>query len=439
VPTDGDTERRLRWFRDARFGLFVHWGIYAAHGRGEQVLCRDLMPLEDYEPWADEFRPAAGWADALAAAAVDAGARYVVLTARHHDGYCLFDTATHDFNAARTGPGRDLIAEYVDAARRAGLKVGLYYSLLNWRWHAYWDPANYAAEFPAMVDEIHTQIRELMSHYGDLDVLWYDGALVPGDVAHGMWGGKPIRQHPADFFRTTELNAMVRKLQPHILINNRAGLSEDFGTPEQRVGGEEHDADRAWETCMTLNYAPGWGYLRHSLANKSAAEVLFNLIDAVRLGGNFLFNVGPRADGTIDHREADVLRRIGAWLKTHGEAVYGTRPEAIYDLSRGRVQGPAFHYGMWTCKGRTAYLTLFYYPGEDLVIAKVQPGIRSATLLTTGEPLEVKPLSNRRTLITGLPADPPDPLAPVVKVEFDGPPAAFITKDAKWLDAAEGL
>jgi alpha-L-fucosidase len=434
VTADADANGKLKWFRDARFGLFVHWGIYSVRGRGEQLLCRDLIPLAEYESWADEFHPPSGWAERLVEEAVHAGARYVVHTTRHHDGFCMFQTATHDFNAARRGPKRDLIAELVDAVRGAGLKVGLYYSLLNWRWHAYWDPAGYAAEFPAMVEEVHTQVHELMSNYGRIDVLWYDGGLVPGDMAHGMWGADPIPVEPAAFFRSAELNAMVRRLQPGILINNRAGIPGDFGTPEQRVGGSEYDVDRAWETCMTLNYAPGWGYLSHSTANKTAGEVLFNLVDAVRLGGNFLFNVGPRPDGAIDQREGDVLRRIGRWLARHGEAVYGTRPEGIYDLARGRVQGPNFHYGMWTCKGSTAYLTLFYYPGESLVLSRIQPGIRSAELLTTGRPLTVERLSNRRMLIRGLPATPPDPLAAVIKVEFEGRPSALLTRDAKWLD-----
>ena len=140
-----NTGDRLAWFRDARLGLFVHWGMYAVLGRGEQIMLRDLMPIADYERHVGQFQPAADWAQRLARQAVSAGCKYVVLTTRHHDGYCLFATDTHDFNAAKTGPGRDLIAEYVDACRAAGLKVGFYYSLLNWRWHAYWDPAGYVA------------------------------------------------------------------------------------------------------------------------------------------------------------------------------------------------------------------------------------------------------------------------------------------------------
>jgi len=424
-------EARMKWFRDARFGTFVHWGMYSVLGRGEQIMCRDLMPLSEYEPYADQFKPRGDWAKRLAERAAGAGAKYVVLTTRHHDGYCLFDTKTHDFNAAHTGPGRDLIAEYVGAVRAAGLKVGFYYSLLNWRWHGTWDPVRYADELPKLVEEVHTQVRELMTRYGKIDVLWYDAAALPGSSAHGMWGGNPIKQERAEFWRASDLNAMVRDLQPHILINNRAGVPSDFGTPEQRVEAEAEG--RPWEACMTLNYAPGWGYLRHSMANKTAAEVLFNLIDAVRLGGNFIFNVGPKSDGMIDDREGRVLDQIGQWMQKHGEAVYGTRPERIYP-PRGHAQGPMFHYGMWTCKGSTAYFTMFYYPGQELVVSKVGPRLRSAQLLTTDEPLDMEPLCNQRTLLKGLPSNPPDPLAPVVKVEFEGPPFALTELKAEWLD-----
>lgn len=190
---------------------------------------------------------------------------------------------------------------------------------------------------------------------------------------------------------------------------------------------------------MTLNYAPGWGYLRHSTANKAAGEVLFNLMDAVRLGGNFLLNVGPKPDGSVDDREGDILDQIGAWMAKHGEAVYGTRPEGIYDLSGGRVQGPMFHYGMWTCRGQTGYLTLFYYPGERLVLSKLAPEAVRAELLTTGDRLRVRATSNARTLIEGLPPDPPGPIAPVVKVEFAGPPYAVTSIGAEWLDGTMTL
>jgi len=429
---DNGRAERLAWFREARFGVFVHFGCYAVLGRGEQILNRDMMPLAEYERVADEFCPEKDWAQKLARRAVDAGARYIVLTTRHHDGYCLFHTKTHDFNAAKTGPGRDLIREYVDAARDAGLKVGFYYSILNWRRRAFWDPTTYASELPAIVDEIHTQVRELMTNYGRIDVLWYDVSAVPGRGTPGAfgWKGTQLEHTPAAFYRSAELNAAVRELQPHILINNRSGLPEDFGTPEQRINPEE-DPDRAWETCMTLNYAPNWGNLNQSMADKSVGEVLYNMVSAVRLGGNFLFNLGPNARGYVDDREGAVLDEIGRWMKKHGEAIYGTKPARIYAAAN---QGPCFHYGMFTCREATAYLTLFYYPGESVIISRVGPQIVSAELLTTGEKLAVEPMPNARFRISGLPQKSPDPLASVVKIEFAAPPYALVYDDAKWLD-----
>ena len=303
-------DQRIKWFREARFGMFVHFGMYSVLGRGEQILSRDLMPLAEYEPYAQQFNPPSGWADGLARQAVDAGMKYIVLTTRHHDGYCLFDTATTDFNAARTGPGRDLIAEYVDAARKAGLKVGLYYSLMNWRWRGFWDAEKYLDELPRITDEAHAQVRELMSNYGTIDILWYDVPAVPGRRVPGQWNGDAVCS-PAEFWRSQDLNAMVRELQPAILINNRSGIDQDFRTPEQSISPQE---EGAWETCMTLNYRPGWGYLKHSMANKTSAEVLYNMVDAVRLGGNFLFNVGPGPDGSLDSRERRVLTDVGRWM-----------------------------------------------------------------------------------------------------------------------------
>lgn len=426
---------RLRWFQEARFGMFVHWGMYAVLGRGEQILSRDVIPLREYEPTARDFRPARDWARKLAAQARDAGARYVVLTTRHHDGYCLFNTVCHDFNAVQTGPGRDLVAEYVEAVREAGLKVGFYYSIMNWRWRGFWDASGHPEDLPKMVDEVHTQVRELLSNYGRIDVLWYDVSAVPGQRTPGMWQGRGMEMSPAEFWRAVKLNAMARRLQPHILINNRAGDEGDFGTPEQQV--EIQGGGRAWETCMTINPAPGWGYLSHCSVNKTAADVLYNLLDAVRLGGNFLFNVGPNAAGYVDDRERGVLDAIGAWLRVHGEAVYGTAPTGIYP-AQGHPQGPMFHYGPITCRGNIAYLALFRYPGRELIVSKLTPRLRKACLLTTGQMLDVEPISNSRTLIKELPDTPPDPLAPVVRLEFDSPPAALNTTGAEWLDGLFG-
>ena len=433
--TDRSTSQdRLHWFREARLGMFVHWGLYSATGRGEQIFYRDIMPEAEYRKLADQFHPPEDWAERLVQEIRNAGMKYAVLGTRHHDGYCLFDTAADDFNSVKTGPGRDLVAEFVTACRAEGLGIGLYYSLLNWRWRGYWSPDRHPEDLPKMAEEVHAQINELMSSYGSIDILWFDGGLVPGEGGHGMWGiGKnAIPQNTAEFYRSHELIKSVRQKQPDILINNRAGIEQDFGTPEQRVRPESRG--RAWETCMTVNFAPGWSHLHQSMADKTPGEVLFHMMDAVRMGGNFLFNVGPMADGSLDARHRAVLEAIGAWLKRNSEAVFGTSPGAIYDFSNGRVQGPMFHYGMWTCREHTGYLTLFYYPGETLVVSKIGPGIRSAELLTSGASLRIEPAANDRVLLRGLPETSPDPLAAVVKVEFESPPYGTAELDSRWLD-----
>lgn len=270
----------------------------------------------------------------------------------------------------------------------------------------------------------------MLSNYGKIDILWYDVSQVPGGNTPGSCGyqADPIDRSAADFYRSAQLNAMARALQPDILINNRSGTPEDFGTPEQHINPE--DAGRAWEACMTINYAPNWANIHHSIADKTAGQVLYNMMQAVRLGGNFLFNIGPDEHGHPAPRDRAILDPIGRWLQTHGEAVYQTSPEGIYSKPS---QGPCYHYGMFTCRKHIAYLTIFYYPGNYLIISQVGPAIRRASLLTTGKPLTVEAMSNARWKISGLPASPPDDLAPVIKLEFEAPPYILHFANAAWL------
>ncbi|RMD80554.1 MAG: hypothetical protein D6820_06535 [Lentisphaerae bacterium] len=431
IQNNTETANRMQWWRDARLGMFVHWGCYSVLERGEQIMLRDLMPLAEYKKIADDFKPAADWADQIAEQAVRMKAGYVVLTTRHHDGYCLFDTKTDPWNAVNTGPGRDLIREYVEAIRKRGLKVGLYYSLVNWRWHAFWDPEHYADELPAMVEEVHQQVTELMSNYGKIDILWYDVAAVPGSSTPGAFGYQPHRldMTSAEFYRSEELNRKVRELQPHILINNRSGVPEDFGTPEQHVTAEKDG--RAWETCMTKNFPPNWACVNHSVADKSAGQILFYFMDAMRKGGNFLFNIGPDPKGYVTARDREDLDKLGRWLERNGKAVFGCGPDTI---NNGSNQGVCFQYGMFTVRGTTAYMTLFFYPKDYLIISKVGGGLKSARILVNGMPLKVEPLSNERYRISGLPAEQPDELATVLELEFEQPPYMLHYSDASWLD-----
>jgi alpha-L-fucosidase len=427
-----DAEQKMKWWRDDKFGMFIHWGCYSVLGRGEQIMARDWMPFDEYKELAEQFDPAPDWADQVADQAVRAGAKYVVLTTMHHDGYCLFKTETDSFNAVETGPGRDLVAEFVAALRKRNLRVGLYYSVLNWRWKGYWAPEEHPDDLVKMVDQVHAQVRELLTNYGKVDILWYDAPRVPGSVTPGSIGYQARdndQSGAVEFYRTHELTALARELQPEIIINNRAGGDiGDFGTPEQHVSV---DSERPWEACMTLNHSPGWGNIRHSIADKTAGDVLYNFMEAVRLGGNFLFNIGPDAKGQVTPRDRDALDRIGKWLEVHGEAVYGMYPGDIYT---GPTQGPVFQYGMFTSKENIAYLTIFYYPGDYLIISKLGPAIRKATMMCTGQELTVEAMKNARWKISGLPETPPCDLAPVIKIEFEAPPYLLTHTDGRWLD-----
>jgi alpha-L-fucosidase len=429
--TDPNQQDRLAWWKQAKLGMFVHWGCYSVLGRGEQVILRDHMPLTEYMAIADRFKPAEDWADQIADQAERMGAKYVVLTTRHHDGYCLFDTKTDEFNAVKTGPGRDLIAEYVEAVRKRGLKVGLYYSVVNWRWHGFWDPAGYPDDLPKMVQQMHDQVTELMSNYGQVDILWYDVPAVPGSNSPGAFGyhKTPVEQERGQFHRSAELNAKVRQLQPHILINNRSGIPEDFGTPEQHVTADKEG--KAWEACMTRNFAPNWANVNHSVADKTTGQILFYFMDAMRKGGNLLFNIGPDERGYVTERDRASLDRLGQWVQRHGEAVFDTHGDSI---TAGEGQGACYHYGMFTTRDTTAYLTLFFYPRDYLVMSKVGGNLKSAELLTTGEKLTVEPLPNHRYKIAGLPRQMPDDLAAVLKLEFEQPPHTLQWSGAAWLD-----
>ena len=365
----------------------------------------ELIPTDEYAQLAKQFKPRKFGADAWAQLAKEAGAKYMVLTTRHHDGFCLFDSkaSMDDFTSVRSAAGRDFVAEYVEAVRRAGLKVGFYYSWLDWRFPGYFDVKGNPKSAKAMVAQAHAQIEELMTNYGKIDILWYDGGWVPGlqgDEIAEFWGAKKV-------------NAMLRKLQPHIIINNRSGLPEDLDTPEQHVTASA--AGRGWESCMTMGDSCGWGYIHNNPNFKTVTQLIQHLVTAASGAGNYLLNVGPKPDGTIRKEEQDRLRAMGRWLEVNGESIYGSE----------RCPFGGGIVGLTTAKGNNAYIHVFRWPKQgEVTIPGIKNRIKSATVLATGQRASIRSASNNRTIFADLPKTPPDPHDTVIKLVLDGKPEA---------------
>ncbi|MHC5034870.1 MAG: alpha-L-fucosidase, partial [Planctomycetota bacterium] len=350
------------------------------------------IPYEEYERLADGFRPKPGFAREWAKLARRAGQRYMVLTTKHHEGFCLWDTRTTSYCAPRQAAGRDLVREYVDAARGEGLRVGFSYSLMDWHHpdgaRAERDPAARRR----LGDYAHAQVRELMTNYGKIDILWWDV------------------QWPLDAreWESDRVNEMVFSLQPDIVMNNRNTDKKggDFSTPEQRI---EAEAEKAWEACMTLNSS--WGYHASDDSWKTAKQVLRNLYQCARGGGNYLLNIGPRPDGSVPEESVKTFDTVGAWLARNGDAVYGT----------DRCQLTRSRYAMFTRRGHTLFMNIHFWPGDTAVICGLETPVKSARLLSTGQSVEFKQ-DRQRTVFTGLPAEPVDVPVTTIAIECDGVP-----------------
>lgn len=305
----------LKWWSDAKFGMFIHWGLYAIPARGEWVMHNEKIPAAEYAKLADQFVPKHFDADAWAKTAKDGGMKYVVLTARHHDGFALWDSDASygGFCSGKTAAKRDFVAEYTEAVRKAGLGVGLYYSPMDWRFPGYFQPKELADNAALMKKQGYGQIEELMSRYGKIDVLWYDGGWLAhqGTDAAAAWFWEPVK-----------LNTMVRQHQPKVVINPRSGWEGDFQCDEGGHTVTGPIVDGPWEKCLNLNQT-SWGYTAHqNLMSKTA--ILRMLLDVVGRGGNLLLNVGPDRDGVIPPTHVQRLKEVGEWLGTNGEAIYGT-------------------------------------------------------------------------------------------------------------------
>lgn len=390
-PGDDTRTRRMQWWHEARFGMFIHFGVYSSIQRHEWVMENEAIPVAEYQGYAKNFKPVRGSARAWAKLAKAAGMKYMVLTTKHHEGFCNFDTKLTDYNAVKQGPGYDIVRDYVEAARAEGMHVGFYYSLMDWH-HP--DGANCATDEAArkrFVEYTHGLIRELLTNYGKIDVLWYDVA----------W---PL---DAEGWESERMNKMIFELQPDIIVNNRNKLDGDFATPEQRIVAETNG--RAWESCMTLN--DSWGFQRADDNWKTAKTVIRNLITCSRDGGNYLLNIGPKPDGSIPPESVKILTEVGDWMKTSGNTIYAS------DLCQPRRS----NYATFTRKGNTLYMHVHFWPGQYVAIGGLKNKVLSAKILKTGQAVQFTQ-NEFHVKFTGLPMDAPDHPVTTIAVECDSEP-----------------
>ena len=389
-------QKRVEWFRNARFGMFIHWGLYSIPGRGEWVRSDEQMPEAAYLPFFETFAAKDFDPKAWAKTAKQAGMGYVVMTAKHHDGFCLFDSALTDFKSTNTPFGRDAVAEFVEAVRAEGLKVGLYFSLIDWHHPDYPhygdnfhpmrnDPAceNSGRDFDRYLNYMHGQIREICTNYGKLDLLWFDFAY--GDLRGEAWRG-------------TELVNMVRSLQPDVLIDNRIEVSGegfgslyncdpapyhgDFVTPEKFIppqGIRDVNGDpMVWEACITMNN--NWGYCPTDHNYKPAPLLIKKLVECVSKGGNMLLNVGPDARGNIPEESVNILKGIAKWMGKNSTSIHGCGLAGIPKPENGRI----------TRNGNKIYYHIYEAGIGDIPLVGIsRDQVEKVRLLATGAEVKI--------------------------------------------------
>jgi len=382
---DATRDQRMAWWRDARFGMFMHFGLYSVPSRGEWLMAVEDIPASEYAKFANDLHPAPGCTRGWARAARDAGMKYVVLTTKHHEGFCLFDTKLTDYCATKMGPKRDIIAEYVESVRAEGLKVGFYFSLMDWHHPDGMRCTEDEGARQRFVEFVHGQVRELMTNYGKVDILWYDMAY-PLD---------------AKGFESERLNSMVLDLQPTIVVNNRSGILGDFDTPEQNT----NPGTRDWESCMTLNDNWGYNHLDHNW--KSASAVVSNLVKCSMYGGNYLLDVGPMPEGPLPDECLKRLHEVGEWMRRYGDSIYGSRRSTVGYSS----------FGQFTQRGNTVYAHVDYWLGTEMVLAGVTARLKTARFLDSSKPVRFEQ-DGEWIRLKELPAEPPYMLGPVIALEF---------------------
>jgi len=425
-PLDPAREKRLEWFREAKYGLFIHWGLYAipagewngkrSPGLGEWVMLRSHVPVKQYEQLASRFNPVKFNADEWVKVAKDAGMKYIVITSKHHDGFALFKSNASPYNVVDATPfKRDVLKELADACARGGIRLGFYYSQSQ-DWHEPngagndWDfPADDKKDYDQYLrGKAEPQIRELLTGYGKVALIWFDTPRM-------MTGDRPHR-----------FTRIVRELQPDTLIDGRLGAEGDYTSTGDNVIPPNVSGE-AWEVPATINHT--WGFRKDDTDWKSPGQIAFKLVDIVSKGGNYLLNVGPTAEGVIPPVSQDILRTVGRWLQTNGEAVYGASPTPFGEelgepSAKGHkdVRGDQLIYQQiqWrvTTKPGKLYITFFDEPRAPFAIPAMKNRITKAYRLADKAAVDMK-TENGRTYLT-LERPIFDPMATVVVVEFEG-------------------
>jgi alpha-L-fucosidase len=419
--TEAQKAQRLKWWTDARFGMFIHWGLYALPARHEWVKNRERLTNEQYQKYFEMFDPDLYDPREWAKMAKAAGMKYAVLTSKHHEGFCLWDSKYTDYKATNTPIGKDLIKEYVEAFRAEGLKVGFYYSLIDWhhpdytvdRMHplrqesdAAYDKLNAGKDMGKYREYVKNQVRELLTNYGEISIIWFDFSF-PGKNGKGR----------ADW-DSVNLLKLARSLQPGIIVDDRLDLEDveggwDFTTPEQEKVAKwpERNGRRVpWETCQT--FSGSWGYYRDEYTWKSPAQLIELLAESVSKGGNLLLNVGPTARGTFDDRAQASLKAMGEWMRINGRAVYGCT-----EAPAGIVAPPNTLLTFDPAANRL-YVHLLAYPLDRLVMPGLAGKAKYAQFLHDASEIRMSAGSGERAadLALALPVRKPPVEIPVLEI-----------------------
>ena len=420
--TKSERDARMAWWREARFGMFIHWGVYAIPGGewkgkfvppggGEWIMNTANVPVEEYEQLAKKFNPVKYDPAAWVRLAKAAGMKYIVITSKHHDGFCLFDSKGTDYNAAKATPyAKDLLKPLADECRKQGLKFCTYYSIMDWHHPAQfrhndkeYNPTNVHPERKAeYIGFMETQLKELLDGPNP-EVLWFDGEWLP------WW-----KEEDA-----VALYNKLRKMKPSVIINNRIGTGRqgmqgmdkgdrqyagDFGTPEQEIP-ETGLPGVDWESCMTMNDT--WGFRTDDKNWKSVEKLVRNVIDTASKGGNYLLNIGPTPEGEIPQASIERLEGIGKWMSVNGESIYGTTASPFRKLTWGRC----------TQKPGKLYLHVFQWPEMELVVPGLKDTVEKAYLLADPEKKSLTVSKRGDDVVIQLPEKAPDAIASVVVVQ----------------------